>query len=62
MASAFQDHARLELLARTAVGVGELSMLDDEAAPLAALERAGTADLMRAFATRYGYPTRPGLA
>ncbi|MBA3282082.1 MAG: ABC transporter ATP-binding protein [Acidimicrobiia bacterium] len=49
MAAAFQDHARLELLARTAVGVGELSMLDDEAAPLAALERAGTADLMRAL-------------
>jgi ATP-binding cassette subfamily B protein len=46
MAAAFQDHARLELLAREAVGVGELMLLDDEAASLAALERAGTADLV----------------
>ena len=49
MAAAFQDHARLELLARAAVGVGELSRLDEEGASLAALDRAGVADLTRAL-------------
>jgi ATP-binding cassette subfamily B protein len=42
----FQDYLRLELLAREAVGVGDLPRLDDEDAVLAALERAGADDVV----------------
>ncbi|HET7462504.1 MAG TPA: ABC transporter ATP-binding protein, partial [Longimicrobium sp.] len=41
LSAAFQDFARLELLAAHAVGVGDLPRLDDRAAVRAALERAG---------------------
>ncbi len=44
--AAFQDHARLELLARESVGVGDLAQPAVDEAPLAALERAGTADVL----------------
>ena len=47
--AAFQDHARLELRAREAITVGEMERFGDDAAALAALERAGSADVMRAL-------------
>ena len=40
IAAGFQDFVRLELTAQRAVGVGDLPLLDDEGAVLAALERA----------------------
>jgi ATP-binding cassette subfamily B protein len=40
IAAGFQDFVRYELSAQRAVGVGDLPLLDDEAAVLAALERA----------------------
>ena len=47
--AAFQDHARLDLRALDAITVGEMEHFGDEAAALAALERAGSADVMRAL-------------
>ena len=41
MSGAFQDHARLEFLARETVGVGHLPLVDDEDAVGAAIDRAG---------------------
>ncbi len=41
-----QDFARLELLARETVGVGNLPFIDDEAAVLAAVDRAGGTDVI----------------
>lgn len=41
----FQDYCRLEFLLQEAVGVGDLSHLDDERAVNSALEQAGGADL-----------------
>jgi ATP-binding cassette, subfamily B, bacterial len=41
----FQDFAKLELLAREVVGVGDVSRLDDQAAVAAALDRAGGSDV-----------------
>ncbi|HEX2091275.1 MAG TPA: ABC transporter ATP-binding protein, partial [Longimicrobiaceae bacterium] len=46
LSAAFQDFARFELPARHTVGVGDLPRLDDSAAVRAALERAGTADVV----------------
>ena len=46
LSAGFQDFARLELLARETVGVGDLPRLDDAAAVTAALERAGAADVI----------------
>jgi len=43
--AAFQDFARLELLARETVGVGDLPFIDDQAAVWSALERAAAADV-----------------
>ena len=40
IAAGFQDFMRFELAAQRTVGVGDLTLLDDEAAVLAALERA----------------------
>ena len=44
-AGCFQDFARLELLARETVGVGDVPRLDDDGAVSAALERAHAADV-----------------
>lgn len=46
ISAAFQDHARFEFLVRETVGIGNLAALDDDAAILAALDRAGATDLM----------------
>lgn len=45
----FQDFCRFELLAREAVGLGELGALDDPAAVAAALESAGAAEVVAAL-------------
>jgi len=45
LSAAFQDFAKPELIARHAVGIGELSSLDDEAAVSGALDRAGAGDV-----------------
>jgi ATP-binding cassette subfamily B protein len=45
LSAGFQDHARFEFLLRNTVGVGDLAALDDDEAIIAALERAGAADL-----------------
>lgn len=42
----FQDFARLEFIAREAVGVGRLEAIDDEEAVMAALERAQAVDIL----------------
>ena len=47
--AAFQDHARLELKARDAITVGEMERFGDDEAALAALARAGSADVLRAL-------------
>jgi ATP-binding cassette, subfamily B, bacterial len=57
--AAFQDHARLELVAREAVGVGDLAQLPVADAPLAALDRAGTTDLMGSLPTGLGTQLGP---
>lgn len=49
LSAAFQDFARPELVARRAVGIGDLSHLDDEAAVLESLDRAGAADVTDAL-------------
>jgi ATP-binding cassette subfamily B protein len=58
ISAGFQDFARLDLLAREAVGVGDPPRIDDEPAVRAALERAGGADVIdqleRGLATRLG--------
>ena len=46
IAAGFQDFARFELLAHETVGVGELPMIDDEDAVLAALDRARSTDVI----------------
>ncbi len=46
MAAGFQDFARFELLAQTAVGVGDLPQADDDAAVTGALERASALDVL----------------
>jgi ATP-binding cassette subfamily B protein len=45
LSGCFQDFARLELLARESVGVGDLRSLDDDVAVFAALERAHAAEV-----------------
>jgi ATP-binding cassette subfamily B protein len=45
LSGCFQDFARLELLARETVGVGDLERLDDELAVMAALERAAASEV-----------------
>jgi ATP-binding cassette subfamily B protein len=49
LAAAFQDFARFEILARHAVGVGDLPALDDREAVAAALGRAGAAGVLAAL-------------
>jgi ATP-binding cassette subfamily B protein len=46
LSAAFQDFVRFELPAQQAVGVGDLPRVDDRDAALAALERAGAADVV----------------
>jgi ATP-binding cassette subfamily B protein len=45
LSAAFQDHARFEFLLRDTVGIGNLTLLEDAGAVIAALERAGADDL-----------------
>jgi ATP-binding cassette subfamily B protein len=45
LSGAFQDHARFELVAREVVGVGDLTLIGEEAAIADALSRAGGAEL-----------------
>jgi ATP-binding cassette subfamily B protein len=45
LSGCFQDFARLELLARESIGVGDLAHVDDDAAVAAALDRAHAADV-----------------
>ncbi len=46
LSGCFQDFARLELLARESVGVGDLASFDDDVAIAAALDRAHAADVV----------------
>ena len=46
LSAAFQDFARLELVAQESVGAGDLPRLEDAPAVLAALERAGGTDVV----------------
>ena len=50
LSAAFQDFARFELPVQHAVGIGDLARLDDRAAVVGALERAGAADVLDALA------------
>ena len=63
LAGAFQDFFRFEFRARHTVGLGDVPRLDDEPAVLAAVERAGAADvvarLTAGLETQLG-PTWPG--
>jgi ATP-binding cassette subfamily B protein len=49
LAAGFQDFARLELLARESVGVGDLAAMEQDESVLAALARAAAADLPAAL-------------
>jgi ATP-binding cassette subfamily B protein len=63
LAGAFQDFFRFELRARHTVGLGDVPRLDDEAAVVAAVDRAGAADVVSRLPsgldTQLG-PTWPG--
>lgn len=61
ISAGFQDHAKLELLAREAVGVGDLPRLDDEAAAETALDRAGASDLLQALPDGWATPLGASL-
>lgn len=52
LAAAFQDFARLELLARHSVGVGDLPRADHDPAILAGIERAGATGVLGALPQR----------
>lgn len=49
LAAGFQDFARLELMARQSVGVGELRVADEDARVMAALKRASGSELLELF-------------
>lgn len=49
LSAAFQDFAKLELVAQQAVGVGDLPRLDSASAVTGALERAGASDVVPAL-------------
>jgi ATP-binding cassette subfamily B protein len=63
LAGAFQDFFRFEFRARHTVGLGDVSRLDDELAVVAAVDRAGAADVVARLTlgldTQLG-PTWPG--
>jgi ATP-binding cassette subfamily B protein len=65
LAGAFQDFFRFEFRAKQTVGLGEVSRLEDGPAVLAAVDRAGAADVLAKLAqgleTQLG-PTWPGGA
>jgi ATP-binding cassette, subfamily B, bacterial len=58
ISGSFQDFARLELLIRETVGVGDLPRLDDRAAVRSALDRADATSLVDCFET--GLETKLG--
>jgi ATP-binding cassette subfamily B protein len=60
LAGAFQDFFRFEFPARHSVGVGDVPRMDDEAAVLTAVERAGAADVVARLAS--GLDTQLGPA
>ncbi|MCB1014830.1 MAG: ABC transporter ATP-binding protein [Acidimicrobiales bacterium] len=49
LAGAYQDFFRFELLARQSVGLGDVPRVDDEAAVVAAVGRAGADDVVEGF-------------
>ncbi len=51
MSGAFQDYARLELLARESIGVGDLGGVDSDGAVQSALDRAAATDVLQALPT-----------
>jgi ATP-binding cassette subfamily B protein len=63
MAGAFQDFYRFEFHARHTIGLGDVARLDDEAAVMTAVDRAGAQDVVARLAsgldTQLG-PTWPG--
>ena len=59
-AAAFQDYARLELVARQTVGVGDLPHVGDDVAVMAAVTRAAAADVIGAMPT--GLDTQLGTS
>jgi ATP-binding cassette subfamily B protein len=63
MAGAFQDFFRFELRARQAIGLGDVTRLEDEAAVRSAVDRAGASDVVSrlpdGLETQLG-PTWPG--
>jgi ATP-binding cassette subfamily B protein len=63
LAGAFQDFFRFELIARQSIGLGDAPRLDEEPAVVAAVDRAGAADVVSGLAagldTQLG-PTWPG--
>jgi ATP-binding cassette subfamily B protein len=63
LAGAFQDFFRFEFAARHSIGLGDLPRLDDDAAVIRAVERAGAGDVIarlpRGLDTQLG-PTWPG--
>jgi ATP-binding cassette subfamily B protein len=58
LSGAFQDHARLEFVARESVGVGHLAAIDDERAVTEAVHRAGASAVLRSL--RDGLATQLG--
>jgi ATP-binding cassette subfamily B protein len=65
LSGAFQDHARLEFVARESVGVGHLLAVDDEPAVLDAIEQAGASavlgSLPNGLATQLGTRFEDGV-
>jgi ATP-binding cassette subfamily B protein len=63
LAGAFQDFFRFEFIARHSVGLGDVPRMDDEAAVVSAVDRAGASDVIVKLAsgleTQLG-PTWPG--
>src|SRR5204862_2052310 len=63
LAGAFQDFFRFEFSARHSVGLGDVPRMDDEAAVMRAVDRAGAADVVERLPsgldTQLG-PTWPG--
>jgi ATP-binding cassette subfamily B protein len=63
LAGAFQDFFRFEFEARHTVGLGDVARLDDESAAVAAVDRAGAADVIARLSGGLGTqlgPTWPG--
>jgi ATP-binding cassette subfamily B protein len=63
LAGAFQDFFRFEFRARHTVGLGDVARVDDEAAVVAAIERAGASDVVSRLPSGLGTqlgPTWPG--